>query len=312
MKNVFVTPALFAALCGACSGTPAASSSSKPDVSVDAAPPLQCFEAATEEVSVQNAFGTLSATLEVPAHCGPVPVVLLIPGSGAGDRNGNDARGKGANMYAQLAKGLLEKGIASLRYDKAGIGKSTKAFPKSEENFLFEMGADDAAKFLPPLRADARFLRVVLVGHSEGSQLGMLVAAKEKLDGFVSLAGGGRPIAETLRRQLTKQVTDPVLLEQSLAIIAKLEAGERVAEVPSELMGLFRPSVQPYLITWMKHDPARDIKLVNAPVVIVQGTTDIQVEVNDAQLLSAARPDAQLALIDGMSHVLKVSVREWT
>src|SRR5262249_675265 len=144
-----------------------------------------------------------------------------------------------------------------------------------------------------------------LAGHSEGSLIAMLVAKKVKVDGFASLAGAGRPMGVVLREQLARNVKDPELLATANDILAKLEHGETVADVPDALAGIFRPSVQPYMISWLKFDPAKEIVGLSGPIAIIQGTTDIQVSVVDAQSLAAARPDATLTLIDGMNHVLK-------
>jgi hypothetical protein len=85
----------------------------------------------------------------------------------------------------------------------------------------------------------------------------------------------------------------------------ELNAGRTAADIPKEIAPLFRPSVQPYLISWFKYDPVREMAKVQAPVLIIQGTTDAQVSIADAKLLAAARKDVKLRLIDGMNHVLK-------
>ena len=87
-------------------------------------------------------------------------------------------------------------------------------------------------------------------------------------------------------------------------INASLLAGKAVANVNPDLYALFRPSVQPYLISEYKYDPAKEIAKLRIPVLIVQGTHDIQVDVKDARLLAAADPRAKLLLIDGMNHIL--------
>ncbi|WP_437962372.1 alpha/beta hydrolase (plasmid) [Sorangium sp. So ce119] len=268
-----------------------------------------CPEAASVDVTVENARGALAGTLEVPAGCGPFPAVVIIPGSGPTDRDGNQAAaGLLADSYKLLAEGLRDRGIASVRYDKAGIGGSVSAAPRAEQEMRFEMGADDAALWVEELRADGRFATVTVVGHSEGSLLGMLVAARTDVDGYVSIAGAGRPIGDVLREQLAGALQqDEALLEAANGILDQLELGQPVEDVPASLMSVFRPSVQPYVISWMKYDPAAEIQALAAPVLIVQGTTDIQVKVEDAELLARARPDAELVVVEGMSHTLKAA-----
>lgn len=292
----------FALGCLASCSTGTSSSLSVPPAAVEPAP--SCIEVASseEKIVVKNDLGALEGTMLVPAGCGPVPVVLVIPGSGPTDRDGNAPR-----MYRLLAEALAERGIASVRYDKAGIGASKKAAPPMDQ-FVFERGADDAALFVRALHEDARFARVIVAGHSEGSLLGILASRRAKVDGLVSIAGAGRPIGKVLREQLAKNITDPALLAKVDAILAALGRGEHVTDVPPELATVFHPSIQGYFISWMKYDPPAELR--DAPiahVAVVQGTTDVQVSMEDATLLAAARPDARLVAIDGMNHVLKAA-----
>ncbi len=121
---------------------------------------------------------------------------------------------------------------------------------------------------------------------------------------------GASPSRTVLREQLARQLQDSALLEKANLLITELEAGRLASEVPKALEPLFRPSVQPYLISWMKYDPASEIRNVGVPLLILQGTTDIQVTVSDANLLATARADASLAVIEGMNHVLKAATLE--
>lgn len=88
-------------------------------------------------------------------------------------------------------------------------------------------------------------------------------------------------------------------------IIDKLVKGETVSDVPSILNSLFRPSVQPYIISWFKYDPQKEIAKLKIPVLIIQGTTDIQVGTDDADRLAKALPKSKLVIIEGMNHILK-------
>ena len=293
--------ALVLTLASAC-GAPVASTVTSQEASA-----CTSLAPVAEDVAVSNAFGSLQGTLTLPGGCGPVPAVLLIAGSGPTDRDGNSGAALQANTYRLIAEGLGARGVAVLRYDKAGVGSSRAAAPASEEAMRFEMGAEDAALFLNQLRADPRISRVVIAGHSEGALLGVLVAERAAIDGYVSIAGAGRPVGVILREQLSKQPSAAPLLAQANALLEQLEAGNTVSAVPPALEALFRPSVQPYFISWLKYDPAHELASLMAPALIVQGTTDSQVDVADARLLAAARPDAELLIIDGMSHVLKAA-----
>ena len=233
-----------------------------------------------------------------------VPVVLLLSGSGPTDRNGNSPMLPGKNNSLQmLAEGLAENGIASLRYDKRGVGESAKAMV-SEADLRFETYVDDAVAWCEQLRKDRRFSAVIIAGHSEGSLIGMLAAKRCNAAGFISIAGAGRAAADILRTQLAGKLP-PELATQSDAILKNLEAGKTTDDPPAALAALYRSSVQPYLISWFRYDPAKSIAALTVPVLIVQGTTDLQVSVDDAKRLAAANPKAKLLLIEGMNHVLK-------
>jgi len=147
-------------------------------------------------------------------------------------------------------------------------------------------------------------MRVGLIGHSEGSLIGMLAAKQAKIDAFVSLAGSGRAAPALIREQLDAKLATSLKAKNS-QILDELVAGRTVMEIPEELTALYRPSVQPYLISWFKYDPLREIAALEVPVLIVQGTTDLQISIEDAKRLAAAKKNAKLRLIDGMNHVLK-------
>jgi pimeloyl-ACP methyl ester carboxylesterase len=165
---------------------------------------------------------------------------------------------------------------------------------------------EDATAWVERLRGDKRFNQVFILGHSEGSLIGILVAKREPIAGLVSVAGSGRNLATLLRDQLKTNL--PAELNGPASdILDELSAGRKVDDVPDVLMTLFRPSVQPYLITWLKYDPSREIAGLTTPTLIVQGTTDVQVSVDDAKLLAAANKDARLVTVENMNHVLKTA-----
>lgn len=255
--------------------------------------------------TLQTSTGELSGTLTVPILKGTFPVALIIAGSGPTDRNGNNPQMKN-NSLLLLAHELAAQGIASIRYDKRGIGKSASAMI-SEEQLSFENYVEDANAWASELKADPRFNRLIIVGHSEGSLIGML--ASEKADVFVSLAGAGRSIDVILKEQLAEQLSGKKkLLRAANEGLSKLKEGKLVEDAPVELFGLFRPSIQPYMMSWMKYDPAVEICNLKIPIVIVQGTTDLQVKEEDAVILFKAHPlNARLIIIENMNHVLKIA-----
>lgn len=259
--------------------------------------------AAESDIALNTPTGTIAGTLTMPSRTlGAVPVVLIIAGSGPTDRNGNSGPVQG-NTYLLLAQALASRGIASVRYDKRGVGASRAALA-SEAAIRFDTFVDDAAAWQRLLRADARFSRLVVAGHSEGSLIGMVAVQRAPADGYVSLEGAGRAAPVVLREQLQPKLP-PELYAQADATLTQLQAGHTVAEPPPQLAALFRPSVQPYLISWFAYDPAVEIAKVRIPSTIVQGTADVQVSMTDAHALAAAQPAAKLVVVDGMNHVLK-------
>lgn len=257
------------------------------------------------EITLQTAMGNIYGTLTVPNMETTCPVVLIIAGSGPTDRNGNNTFGLKTDTYKQLAESFAKKGIASLRYDKRGIAASKEAM-KSEKELIFENYIEDAKDWISLLKSDKRFSKIIVLGHSEGSLIGMVAAKQIDVNQFISIAGTGRPADKVLKEQLEDKLPTK-LKEESNRVLDSLLNGIQVAHVSKELYSLYRPSVQPYMISWLKYDPAVEIKKLSIPVLIIQGTTDIQVSVNDAQLLSAAKPDAECIIINNMNHVLKKS-----
>ncbi len=246
-----------------------------------------------------NVFGSLT----FPEGSKKVPVVLIIAGSGPTDRNCNsEAGGLKTDAYKLLADSLQHAGIAALRYDKRGVGESAGA-AVSEDSTRFGDMVDDAVGFVKMLKKDARFSKIIIAGHSEGSLIGMIAAAKEKVAGFISIAGVAQRADKIIEKQLRAQ--SGTLAAQATIILDSLDAGHLVKSVDPALMSLFRPSIQPYMISWLKYDPAKEIKKLTIPILIIQGTTDIQVEVSEAEQLKKASPKATLKVIDGMNHPLK-------
>lgn len=256
----------------------------------------------TDTVSISVYGGRLYGTLFRPSAPSEGPVVLIIPGSGPTDRNGNSNLLPGKNnSLLQLADSLAQYGIASLRYDKRGIGESVRALAK-EESLVFEQNSADARSWLQYLYENG-YRKIYVAGHSEGSLVALQVAQDFPLSGLISLAGAGRPIREVLQEQLA---TLPApLKENAYRCMDSLAAGKRVKQPPLALLSLFRPSIQDYMISWLKLDPAKLIQRTHCPVLIIQGGQDLQVSIRDAQLLHAANPEAALQILPGMNHVLK-------
>lgn len=258
----------------------------------------------SQEAELAIAGGTLKGTLFTPNDVNRPAVVLIIAGSGPTDRDGNSPLLAGKNnSLLQLADSLAARGIASLRYDKRGVAKSQiKGF--KEEQMLFTDGVSDAQGWVQWLR-EKGFRKIYIAGHSEGSLVGLIAAQSEKIKGFISIAGVGRPIDLVLREQLAAGAGPDSLKLLANRYLDTLMSGQRIAKPNPLLFSLFRPSVQPYMISWLRYDPQQLIRSLSLPVLIMQGTNDIQVKETDAELLARANPDAKLVIIENMNHVLK-------
>lgn len=262
--------------------------------------------AAAEEPWVLNTpGGELHGTLLVPGAAERPPVVLFHPGSGPTDRDGNNPVVGGRNdSLRQLAEGLAAAEIASLRIDKRGIAMSRPAGPAREDEMRFEVFIEDAVAWAGRLRESGRFGRLFLAGHSEGGLIVSEAARVVEPDGVALLAAAGRPAPVILREQLAGRLP-PDLAAAAERILLGLERGETCTEVPAQLAALYRPSVQPYLISWFRHDPVAAIAALKCPVLVLQGSSDLQVKPDDGRLLAAAKPGVEIVILDGVNHVLK-------
>ena len=240
-------------------------------------------------VVLNTSTGALKGKMVTPNQESGYPVVLIIPGSGLTDMDGNSAALPGKNNSLRyLAEGLAGKGIASLRYDKRGIASSASA-GKDEYSMRFEDGIKDARGWIDYLSKDKRISGIYVLGHSEGALVGMAASVDNpKVKGYISVAGAGRPAYEMVR-----------------SINTSLKEGKLVPDVLIGLQALFRSSVQPYMISWYTYNPQEIIKKLKVPVLILQGDKDMQVSVKDAELLKRSQPSADYHLIGNMNHLMK-------
>ena len=257
-----------------------------------------------EPATLTTTTGVIHGTLDLPTGGGPFPVALIIAGSGPTDRDGNSAMLAGKNnSLKMLAQSLAAANIASLRFDKRGIAASAAAGPK-EADLRFENYVDDAAAWVEQLRQDKRFSTVTIIGHSEGALIGAIATARTHPNAFISVAGVGRSAGLVLREQINGKLPAP-LFQANENILRELEAGRTTEDVSPALKSMYRASVQPYLISWFKYNPVEVVASIKEPILICQGTTDIQVAVEEAEALKKAAPTAKLVIVQGMNHVLK-------
>ena len=258
--------------------------------------------ASAKEVSISIDGKKLGGELNVSGK-DQSRAVFILSGSGPTDKDGNTTGTPGKNNSLKYLSDAFSKAeITTLRVDKRGVGTSLNAAIK-ESDLRFSTYVEDVIHWIEFLKKQG-YTDIVLVGHSEGALVATLAASHKSVTGLVCIAGAGRPASTVLREQLKPQLPKN-LYARADQIIASLTQGKTVKDSPASLNALFRPSVQPYLVSWFQIDPAKAVSEVKVPVLIIQGTTDIQVSTKDAKLLHNAAKGSDLIMIEGMNHVLK-------
>lgn len=285
----------------------------------DAPPPAAAAPAAAEPedatvaVNAGNEDGAfLYGSFLRPVNKNNYPAVLILPEAGA-DRNGNDADHEvKPDTYRELAQALAAKGIASVRIDKRGVGQSVKAVAR-EEDIRFETYVDDAVIWIKFLQAQPHVGCVAVFGHSESALVAALAAKKVKVCAIIEASGASRPFAAVLAGQL-KTAYDAGKFskedyDQATKILDQLAAGKPVPDPPKKLDSLFRKSVQPYLMSWLNLNPVDALK-TNTPVLILQGSSDFQLNSDDPRRLSAAPKNVRVVMLSGADHDLKIKAAD--
>ena len=228
-------------------------------------------------------------------------LAIIIAGSGPTDRDGNNSSIKG-NYLKILADELYKKGISSYRFDKRGVAKSIGDLT-SDNQIKFQDFTNDVGEIIKYFIQSNDYNSITVIGHSEGSLIGMIAGQKSELDKFISIAGAGEDYLTVIQRQLSDRA--PYIKSMSDPIIVQLRAKKLVDSVPPMLNNLFGPGIQRFLIDAASYDPREEISKLNIPILITQGTNDIQIKVKDAQMLYDAAPSSTLEIIEGMNHVFR-------
>ncbi|MFV8357321.1 alpha/beta hydrolase [Flavobacterium sp. XS1P32] len=251
-----------------------------------------------EEISISTLLkGSLYTPLK---NSKKETLVILIAGSGPTDRDGNQ-KNLINNSLKYLCEGLTQNDIAAFSYDKRMFAQFSQG-TLNEATLSFEDFINDAKEVFTYFKNQKKYNKIIIAGHSEGSLLGM-VAANNNADAFISIAGAGRSIDAVIVEQIEKQA--PFLKEEVLKNFEILKSGKTFELKNEMLASLFRTSVQPYMISWLKYNPQDEIKKLKIPTLLLNGTKDLQVSVSDAELLKKALPSAELMIIESMNHVFK-------
>lgn len=267
-----------------------------------------------DSVSIVSEGVTLGGMLMYPENHEPtskVPVVLIIQGSGPTDKDGNSNLSTGKNnSLLYIAQALAAEGIASLRYDKRGMGMSGK-LPIIESQLTFNDFITDASNWLSYLSEHPKFNKVGVLGHSQGALIASVISQNERVSALASVAGAGNSIDQIILKQIKDNpFNPPQIYTEAEALFKRIGSGETVDSIPPYLNSLFRKDIQPLMSSWMQYDPKEEMKKVKSAIWIVNGTTDIQVSTDDANALKGAQTSAELSIIEGMNHVLKEATED--
>jgi pimeloyl-ACP methyl ester carboxylesterase len=247
----------------------------------------------------------LAGTLTLPEGPGPHPAVLLLPGSGRLDRNANTRRVR-MELGPPLAAALAENGIATLRYDRRGVG----ATPGNWRSTGFTENRHDAAAALRALaaRPDIRADTIGVVGHSEGAVHAMSLGTQPEVQAVVLLAGFARSGEDALRWQ-AKMITHdlPAPLRALLrALITRQLARVRTTTTDVTRVAGLLPLNARWLREILAHDSRLDLANIQVPVLAVTGGKDIQVDPADLDEIRGLVPaEAEIHRIPDLTHLLR-------
>ncbi|MCE2611484.1 alpha/beta hydrolase [Flavobacteriaceae bacterium D16] len=257
-------------------------------------------EVISEELAISNGDIMLPGTLTYPDSPDGLPLVVFIQGSGNVDRDGNqEGTVVQANYIKTLRDSLNSKGIGFYSYDKR---TAVAANISKLKNILFEDLVADAKLAINQFISDDRFGSVHVVGHSQGSLVGMM-SLSPKVKSFISLAGPGVSIDRKIVEQISNQSTE--LGDLAAEHFKELQETDTIVTVNPMLYQIFAPQNHRFLKAYAVLDPAEEIKKVAIPTLIINGEADIQVSSDDARLLHEALPGSQLEIIPKLNHVLK-------
>ncbi len=251
----------------------------------------------SEDISINS---IIDGTLLIPKKTQKPPLAIIIQGSGPTDRNGNQTNLKN-NSLKYLAEDLFKSNIATFRYDKRLVKQILEGTFK-ENDVNFNDFIKDAKAVTNHFKMDNRFSKIIIIGHSQGSLVGM-IAAQDRVDAYVSIAGAGREIDDVIIYQLEKQA--PQLKDNARQAFDDLRVNGVAQNYSPMLATIFRPSLQSFMFSWMQYNPQTEIAKLEIPVLIINGDNDIQVLVSEAKKLKEAQPEAQLEIIENMNHIFK-------
>ena len=261
---------------------------------------ITCLNAQKNEFTTQNVIISplIEGTLLAPKTSSQTPLAILIADAGPTDRNGNQNFQKN-NMLKKLAEELALHDVATFRYDKRTVKQIRRG--QVDSKIRFDDFVSDAIAVIDYFKTQNNFTEIYIIGHGQGSLVGML-AAKKNIDGFISVAGSGKPIDEVILDQVAQM--DSSLVKPARKAFVEIKAERLTRNYPQALNSVFSPDLQPFMRSWMAYHPSDQIRHLDIPILIVSGTKDLQVPVSEAELLYKNATNARLEIIENLNHVL--------
>lgn len=288
----------------------------------------------TQQVSfTSNDGAVLAGTLTLPGTmpggvAAKVPALVLLQGSGPTNRDGNQPPVMRTDLLRQIAEGLAQQGIATLRYDKRGMHANAAGLPSSPDKYAayFDWNhfVDDAYAAYAFLRAQPSvdLQKTGLFGHSEGGTIALDLANRlqsgEKPAMLILAATAGRHLDVIVREQLNRQLgalkaseRRAFMAENDRIVLAIKDTGKVPEKLLPALAGIYPPYSGPFWQAQLKLDPAELAQRYPGPVLLLQGEADIQISAErdalalDRALQKRANDDHTLIVLPRSSHNLK-------
>ena len=240
----------------------------------------------------------IDGTLLLPNNNTRPNLAIIIGDSGPTDRNGNQNFLKNYSLK-KLAEALNKNDIATFRYDKRIVKQIRNNYV--DKNIMFDDFVTDAISVIDYFKTSNNYNKIFVIGHGQGSLVGIL-ASKDRVDGLISIAGSGKSIDRVIIEQIEK--TAPMFTEEAKEVFMVLKNGKTTSNYPEALSSIFKEDIQLFMSNWMQYNPQDEIKKLSIPVLIVNGTKDLQVPEEEATLLESATSKANLKIIDKMNHIM--------
>ena len=248
----------------------------------------------TQDLSINK---HIDGTLLTPKNVNSPTLAIIIADSGPTDRHGNQNFQKN-NALKKLAESLANQNIATFRYDKRIVKQIKRG--NVNPDMSFDDFITDANSVINYFKSQSSYAKITVIGHGQGSLVGLAVI-KDNVDQFISLAGSGKSIDNVIIDQITQM--DPALVKETKRAFDVLKSGKLTKEYPQALSGIFSLDVQPFMMSWMNYNPQELITTLDIPILIVNGSKDLQVPVSEAELLKGSS-NAEIKIIENMNHVL--------